>query len=332
MSSNSPLYPPQDPFATGWLELGDGHRMYYEQSGRAEGLPVVFLHGGPGGGGCSPRHRQLFDPGSHHVVLFDQRGCGRSVPRGAVQHNSSDRLLDDIEALRKKLGISRWLVFGGSWGAGLALAYAAAHPAACLGLVLRGVFLGRPSDLHWFFRQAAQLLPDAWAALASHAPPSVRDDLLPWLYDGLHHAADPEALRRARAWQAWEASVSERRNVAPAPEPLSENAAAALLDQYRVQSHYLVHGCFWGEGGLLSRVGALAQVPTAILHGRLDWICRPQSAWDLHQQIPNSRLLWLDDCGHSPFEPAMAQALIHALKHHADHGDFRSWGSSLPLP
>lgn len=320
------LYPPLEPYAADGLEVGDGHRIYYEQCGRADGLPVVFLHGGPGSS-CSPRHRQLFDPQRCRVILFDQRGCGRSLPRGALHGNASDKLIADIEQLRRHLDIERWLVVGGSWGAGLALAYAAAHPAACLGLVLRGVFLGRRSDLDWFFQQAAQLLPDAWATLAQQAPPAARGDLLCWLSAGLQGDQPQEALARARAWEAWEAALSQRQCVLPRAELPGDAAAAALVDKYRVQSHYLMNGCFWGDIGLLERARGLISVPTAILHGRLDWICRPQAAWELHRSLPGSRLQWVDGCGHNPFEPAMAQALAQAIRHYATHGQFTTWGN-----
>jgi proline iminopeptidase len=318
------LYPPSEPWMTDWLDVGDGHRLYYEQCGQPGGDPVLFLHGGPGSG-CSPRHRQLFDPARCRVVLFDQRGCGRSQPRGSVQANTSAHLVADIERLRQQLGIERWLVVGGSWGAGLALAYAAAHPAACAGLIVRGVFLGRPSDLDWFFRQAGALLPGAWAALAAQAPADAQADLLGWLHAGLQ---GEQALRYAAAWEAWEASLSQQQRV-PARTGLTPDEAAALVDKYRVQSHYLSHGCFWGETDLLARARGLAAVPSAILHGRLDTICRPQAAQDLHQQLPGSRLQWVEGCGHSPFEPAMARALTQAVAHHATHGDFTRWGSGL---
>jgi len=322
------LRPPEPLALSGLLEVGDDHHIFYEQWGAAAGLPVIFLHGGPGGG-CSPRHRELFDLTRYRVTLFDQRGCGRSVPRGAVHANTSDALIADIERLRQHLGIGRWLVFGGSWGAGLALAYAAAHRSACLGLVLRGVFLGRASDIKWFFQQARQFLPDAWAALAAQAPEAARDDLLGWLTAGLHGSDAGVALSRAIAWEAWESSVSQRQSAAPRAHSLPAADAAALLDKYRVQSHYLTHGCFWGDSALLERAQTLASVPTAILHGRLDWVCRPQAAWDLHQSLPGSRLQWLETCGHSPFEPAMSQALAQAMAHFADHRNFARWGQSF---
>jgi proline iminopeptidase len=320
------LFPPPEPYDTGWLDVGAGHRIYFEQCGLPEGLPVLFLHGGPGSG-CSPRHRQLCDPAHCRVVLFDQRGCGRSQPRGALQANTSEHLVADIEVLRRRLGIERWLVVGGSWGAGLALAYAAAHPAACLGLVLRGVFLGRASDLDWFFQQARQLLPDAWATLVQEAPMSDRADVLRWLGTGLLGDQPQVALTRAQAWQAWENAMSERRTVAPPSGNLPDEAAAALVDKYRVQSHYLVHGCFWGEEGLLARAKALAAVPTAILHGRLDWVCRPQAAWELHRGMPGSRLQWVEACGHSLFEPAMTLAWVQTIGHFLTHASFAGWGA-----
>jgi proline iminopeptidase len=323
------LHPPLEPYQLGWLDVGDGHRIYFEQCAQREGLPVVFLHGGPGSG-CSPRHRQFFDPARYRVILFDQRGCGRSQPRGALQANTSDHLVADIELLRQHLGIARWLVVGGSWGAGLALAYAAAYPSSCLGLVLRGVFLGRACDLNWFFQQARQFLPDAWQTLAQQAPAEARGDLLRWLSEGLQGTQPQVALGRARAWQAWEAAVSERQVLA-APVALVAGDTTALLDKYRLQSYYLLNGCFWGDVALLVRARSLGSVPTAILHGRLDWICRPQAAWELHHSLPGSRLQWLDGCGHSPFEPAMAQALLQAVGHFASHGNFTTWGDLFPL-
>lgn len=322
------LYPPLEPYAAELLAVGDGHRIYYEQCGSAKGLPVVFLHGGPGSG-CSARHRQLFDPALCRVILLDQRGCGRSLPRGELQGNSTDRLVADIEQLRLHLGIGRWLVFGGSWGAGLALAYAVEHPESCLALVLRGVFLGRPSDLDWFFREAGQLLPDAWEALAKRAPVAARGDLLRWLSAGLHGDQPQEALARATAWEGWEVALSRRQGASPRHDLPLGNAAKALVDKYRVQSHYLLNGCFWDGATLLERARSLTLVPAAILHGRLDWICRPQAAWELHHSLPGSRLLWLDGCGHSPFEPAMAQALAQAVLHYARCGDFATWGNSF---
>ncbi len=307
------------------LDVGDGHSVYYEQCGQPNGLPIVVLHGGPGSS-FSARHRQLFDLQRFRVVLFDQRGCGRSLPRGSVQANTSDHLVADIEQLRQHLGVESWLVVGGSWGAGLALAYAAAHPAACLGLVLRGVFLGRACDLDWFFQQARRLLPDAWAALAQQAPSAARASLMQWLCTSVCSGQPQEALVAASAWDAWETAMSQRKSAPPATALPAGDAAQALLDKFRVQSHYLMNGCFWGDQPLLARAARLAMVPTAIVHGRLDWICLPQAAWELHQNLPGSRLQWLDGCGHSAFEPAMARAVADAIAHYAAHQQFAGWG------
>jgi proline iminopeptidase len=322
------LFPAQEPKIHGLLEVGEGHSVYYEQCGQDDGLPIVFLHGGPGSG-CSPRHRQLFDLSRYRVIFFDQRGCGRSLPRGNLQANTSAHLVADIEQLREHLGIERWLVVGGSWGAGLALAYAAAHPVACLGLVLRGVFLGRALDMDWFFQQTGLLLPDAWDTFTQQTPQASHGDMLLWLYDELHHGQPTQALQAACAWETWETAVIQRNNAAHRSALPTGLEAQILLDKYRLQSHYLINACFWGETSLLERARSLSAMPTAILHGRLDWCCLPQAAWDLHQHLPGSRLKWLDNCGHSPFEPAMAQALAEAIAHFAKHRQFSTWGDDF---
>jgi proline iminopeptidase len=301
-----------EPFKTGLLPLTDGHTMFYEQSGNPTGVPVLFLHGGPGGG-CTPLHRSLFDASRCHIIMFDQRGCGRS-------------LVADIERLRQHLGITQWLVTGGSWGAGLALAYAAAYPQVCTGLVLRGVFLGRSCDLTWFFQDARAVMPDAWHALTESVPLASRGDLLAWFNQGLHSTSDPERLAFAQAWQRWENSLSQARSIPMSNIELGSNDAARLIDKYRLQSHYLVHQCFWSEPPLLQRLTPLVSMPVAIVHGRRDWICRPSAAWDLHQSLPHSKLMWLGSCGHSAFDPVMSQALVAAVSHFLDHGNFATWG------
>jgi proline iminopeptidase len=324
-----PLHPAIEPYARTQVDVGDGHRLYVEQCGSAEGMPMVYLHGGPGSG-CSPRHRQFFDPGLCRVVLFDQRGCGRSLPRGALLHNHTDALVQDLETLRLHLGIARWLVVGGSWGAGLALAYAAAHPQACLGLLLRGVFLGRASDIDWFFNGAAKLLPDAWQQLADKAPDQEGKAVLQWLHAGLHSADAETSLACALAWEAWEQSLSQQCSVATRLLMLQDAEAELLVDKYRIQSHYLIHQCFREGAGMLQRADELSGLPVAILHGRLDGICRPQATRDLHRELPDSRLQWVEGCGHNPFEPGNAAALVAAIRHFALHGNFSQWGSALP--
>jgi proline iminopeptidase len=292
---------------------------------------MVYLHGGPGSG-SSPRHRQFFDPKRCRTVLFDQRGCGRSLPRGALLHNHTDALVRDIEVLRQHLGIARWLVVGGSWGAGLALAYAAAHPRACLGLVLRGVFLGRASDVDGFFQGAARRLPDAWQLLTEQVPGTPDSAVLPRLHAGLHGASGATALACARAWEAWEQSLSQQRCVAATVVALHDDQAGLLIDKYRIQSHYLINQCFRPDTGLLPHADRLSGLPTAILHGRMDAICPPQAASELHQRLPGSRLHWVEGCGHNPFEPGNAAALVAAIDHFASHGNFSDWGTACPPP
>lgn len=306
------LFPPIEPFQSGFLPPIDGHRVYFEQCGDPNGLPVVFLHGGPGSG-CSAKHRQLFNPKLNHVVLFDQRGCGRSTADRAVKHNHTDALLIDIERLRIQLGIDQWLVVGGSWGAGLGLAYASAHPEACLGLVLRGVFLSRPADLDWFFQQAQSVMPDAWSALASAVPTSARNDIGPYLYDQMQNAAQTVALPLAQAWQAWENALTKRSWRASPPARMTDSDAAQLLNKYKLQSHYLSQHCFFPQAGLLSQLSTLTALPVDLLHGRLDWICRPEAAWAVHQAMPQSRLRWIDNAGHNAFEPEMTRALVETI-------------------
>ncbi len=307
------MFPPIEPFHHGMLPALDGHHVYFEQCGHSKGLPVLFLHGGPGSG-CSAKHRQLFNPANTHVVLFDQRGCGRSTAEQPLTHNHTQALMQDIERLRMHLKIEQWLVVGGSWGAGLALAYASAHPSACLGLVLRGVFLSRPSDLHWFFQDAQSVMPDAWAALAAVVPRQQHHAIGSYLYEQIQHAADAVALPLAQAWQAWEKALTNRSFV-PTPLPsLNDADTQALLKKYRLQSHYLQRGCFFSAQGLLSELAPLKAMPVHLLHGRLDWICRPESAWAVHQALPHSQLQWVDNAGHNMFEPLMTQALVQAIE------------------
>ena len=306
------LYPPIEPYQHGFLPALDGHRVYFEQCGHPSGLPVVFLHGGPGSG-CSSKHRQLFNPVHTRMVLFDQRGCGRSTADNPLTHNHTQALIQDIERLRLQLKIEQWLVVGGSWGAGLGLAYASAHPNACLGLVLRGVFLSRQSDLVWFFQDAQSVMPDAWAALAALVPSPQRHAIASFMYELIQHAEEAVALPLAQAWQAWENALTTRSFVGSAAPTLSAADAQALLRKYRLQSHYLKHHCFFPEPGLLSEMGPLQSMPVHLLHGRLDWICRPEAAWAVHQVLPHSQLQWIDNAGHNAFEPEMTTALLQTI-------------------
>lgn len=326
MPPDAPLFPPLPALAHGVLDVGDGHRLYFERCGHAEGLPVLFLHGGPGSG-CSPRQRQLFDPARFHVVLFDQRGCGRSTPRGDCHANTTRELVEDIERLRLHLGIERWLVFGGSWGAALALAYCSAHPQACLGAILRGSFLCGQADLDWFFgaEGVGAICAEAWSALCAALPEAAEGRALAALCAALGGPDAQAAARAALAWAAWENAVIAPGQAAPAPPARDDAAIRALIDKYRVQAHYLAHRCFLDEDGVLEAARRITAMPTALIHGRLDLVCRARNALRLHRALPGSRLRLVDGAGHSPFEPAMAAALIGALEHFAVHGDFSHW-------
>lgn len=322
------LFPPVEPFMSGMLDVGDGHAVYFEQCGNPDGVPVVFLHGGPGSG-CVARHRRFFDPARYRIVLFDQRGCGRSTPRGELRHNTAAHLVADIESLRAHLNIGRWLVFGGSWGSSLALAYCAAHKAACSGAILRGVFLTGKRDVEWFFQDMKAQLPDAWARLAARAPKRRQHDLLAWYADCIGGNDRAAALSVVREWMRWEDALTQPgRSVGEVPEPAGDEVQR-LIDKYRLQAHYLLRECFLGEKRLLDCAARMHGLPTAILHGRLDLICKPEAAWRVHRTLHGSRLRLVDGAGHSPFDAPMAQALVGATSHFAAHGDFADWGDSV---
>src|SRR5574338_463409 len=318
---SDPLFPLLEPNARGWLSEDLGHTVYWEESGNPAGLPAVFLHGGPGSG-ASPVHRRFFDPAAYRVVLLDQRGCGRSTPRGEPHRNTTDLLLADIERLRRHLGIERWLVVGGSWGAALALAYAARHKAACLGVILRGTFLTGRTDLDWFFTGAGSLLPEAHRQFLMPIPKSRRRDPLGWLERTLKGPDREAALLAIRHWMAWEGALAHPGEPPAGLPEIAADVAPALLDKYRLQAHYLRRQCFLGEARLLDCAARLHGLPALILHGRLDLVCRPANAWKVHGTLHGSRLLWVDGAGHDPFHPAMAAALAAATTHFLRHGNF----------
>ena len=305
------LYPPLEPYATGRLKVSDVHELYYEESGNPDGRPVVFLHGGPGGG-SDPKVRRFFDPGHYRIVVFDQRGCGRSTPHACLEDNTTWALCRDIERLREHLDIERWLVFGGSWGSTLALAYAQTSPDAVTGLILRGIFLGRQKELDWFYRRGtSELFPDDWARFVGALPPGERDDPLA-AYHRLLHDDDPEvALAAARAWSVWEASVSmllrDESYVAHFNDP---DAALALA---RIECHYFVNRVFMdSDRQLLDGVASIRHIPGVIVQGRYDVICAMRTAWELHEAWPEARLVVVPDAGHSAFEPGTVDALVRA--------------------
>lgn len=297
---------PPEPCSVFALDVGDGHRLHVEQSGAPDGLPVICLHGGPGSG-MAAAHRQFFDAARYRIIQYDQRGCGRSTPRGGLENNTTAHLVADIERIRQHLGIDRWLVFGGSWGATLALAYAAAHRDACLGVLLRGVFLASADDLRRFFDDGQRHAPAVHARLAALAPPGARAKLARWVPAALLGAGPADQAALVTAWMAWENAL-DNGPAAPFAPPTNE-ALATAIDKYRVQAHYLQHGCFLEDGWWRGAAAALAGLPVAILHGMQDRICHPDNARAVHAACPDSTLQLIDGCGHSPFAPAMAAAL-----------------------
>jgi proline iminopeptidase len=313
-------------FDAGWLDVGHGHRIYYEQAGAEDGIPIVLLHGGPGSG-SNARQRQIADPARWRVVQFDQRGAGRSTPRGETAHNHTDALIADIEALRETLGIERWLVGGGSWGASLALAYAARHRARATGVFLRGTFLTDRADLDGFFHGAAAFAPEAHETFMRIVPRPWRRKVVDWL-DRCFARGDPRCAEIAAHWQSYETVLSgdvpSTSRSTPSVSPDSD-AAARLVAKYRVQAHYLARKCFLGEAALLRAANALRGVPVAIVHGERDLVCRPENAWRVHRTCVGSKLAWAIGAGHSPWHPATSALSRSALECFAESGDFSAW-------
>jgi proline iminopeptidase len=299
------------PFETGYLPLSDGHVMYWEQVGNPRGAPVLFLHGGPGAG-AGAVHRRFFDPGFWRTVIFDQRGAGRSRPLGGLEANTTDHLVADIEALRWHLGIERWLLFGGSWGSTLALAYAQAHPDRVSGCVLRGVFLGRRTEVDWFLHGVAAVFPDAHAAFVGHLPEAERGDLL-GAY--LRRLTDPDArvhMAAARAWSVYEGSCS---TLLPSPETVASFALdRTALGLARIEAYYFANDLFLPPEGLLGRMHRLAHVRAEIVQGRYDMVCPARTAFELAAAWPTARLTVVPDAGHSALEPGVRRALVAAVE------------------
>lgn len=305
-----PLYPDLKPYRAFDLSVDDRHTLYVEECGTASGLPVVFLHGGPGAG-CEPYHRRFFDPRRYRIVLFDQRGCGRSTPHADLVNNDTPHLIADIEAIRETLGIDRWVVFGGSWGSTLGLAYAQAHPERVLGLVLRGIFLCRPQDIHWFYQEGAnRLFPDLWEGFLEPIPPVERGDLLQAYYRRLIGDDEVTRMAAAKAWSLWEAKTASMSGGAAVVDHFSDPYVALALA--RIESHYFVNHAFLEPNQLLRDAGRLAGIPGYIVHGRYDVICPVDQAYALHRAWPQAQLRVVPDAGHAASEPGIAEALVEA--------------------
>jgi proline iminopeptidase len=305
------LYPAIEPFRHGHLRVSDVHEIYYEECGNPAGKPAVFLHGGPGAG-SDKRARQFFDPQHYRIVVFDQRGCGRSRPSASLVENTTWHLVADIERLRKHLGIERWLVFGGSWGSTLALAYSEAHPDRVSELVLRGIFLLRYAEIRWFYQHgASELFPDHWEPYRDAIPPDERDDFLSAYYKRLTGNEQRAALAAARAWSVWEASTSFLRSNPDNIRKWGEDQFALAVA--RIECHYFVNrGFLRSETQLLDDVVRIRHIPTTIVQGRYDVVCPATSAWDLHRVWPEADLRIVADAGHSAFEPGNVHELVLA--------------------
>lgn len=305
------LYPEIEPYNAGMLELDGLHRMYWEESGNPKGKPVVFLHGGPGAG-SAPAHRRFFDPAHYRIVIFDQRGAGRSTPLGEVRDNTTPHLITDIEKLRKHLGIDRWLVFGGSWGSTLALAYGEAHPQRCTGLILRGIFLCRKSEIDWFLYGLKNLFPEAWRAFAGVIPPAERGDLLAAYHKRLTNPDPGAHMPAARAWSVYEGSCS---TLLPSAETVAYFAGDVVaLGLARIEAHYFTNDIFLPENSLLDNIDRIRNIPGVIVQGRYDAVCPIISADDVHRAWPEAEYIIVPDAGHSAWEPSICAELVKATE------------------
>ncbi|MFC7702696.1 prolyl aminopeptidase [Plastorhodobacter daqingensis] len=311
------LYPPIDPFDQRVIDTGDGHRIFVEQCGHPQGIPVVVLHGGPGGG-CSPAMRRYFDPAVYRIVLFDQRGCGRSRPHASVQNNTTWHLVADIERIRTTLGIDRWIVFGGSWGATLALIYAQAEPDRVAHLVLRGVFLMTRAELDWFYGGGAgQFFPDRWSEFSRIIPEAERGDMIGAYHRRLFSGDLPEEIRFARAWASWENALAAIEHEGPVGESPSDYVRAFS----RLENHYFVNNGFLEQDGqILDNLPRVEHIPATIVQGRYDMICPPLSAWRLAEALPQATLRMIPVAGHALSEPGISAELVRTMNLLRDQG------------
>ncbi len=303
-------YPEIKPYVTHQLRVDDIHTLYIEESGEPDGIPILFLHGGPGAG-CQPFHRRFFNPNRYRIILFDQRGCGRSTPHAELQANNTNRLVSDIENIRELLGVSDWMVFGGSWGSTLAVAYAEVHPDRVLALVLRGVFLCRKREIDWFYQEgASRIFPDYWQDYLSIVPELERGDMLQAYYRRLTGVDELARMAAAKAWSLWEAKTASLLPTAEIINHFSDPHVALSLA--RIESHYFVNNAFFEPDQLLRNANRLSGIPGVIIQGRYDLICPMESAWELHRAWPRSELNIIGDAGHAAGEPGIGHALVQA--------------------
>ena len=312
------LYPELEPFATDVLELDDGHSIYFEQSGNEKGLPVIFLHGGPGSG-SNENHRRYFNPDKYRIIIFDQRGCHRSTPNGSVENNSTQDLLNDIESIRNKLNIEKLMLYGGSWGATLALLYAEHYPQRVSAMILRGIFLARQCDFEWFANNDVnnvngvnRIFPDYWQEYLLLFEDNEKDDLSGSLYQRVFSENKETQLEAAKAWSLWAGRVVTHSLSLNEAYVLDEDDDEKLINEVKVEMHYAKNKYFIDENQILERISQVPNVPITIIHGRKDLTCLPESSWSVHQALPNSELIIVADAGHLASEPSMVDALVSA--------------------
>jgi proline iminopeptidase len=310
LAADAFLHPLPEPSATGRLAVDATHSLYWEECGRRDGPPIVFLHGGPGGG-CLPHHRRFFDPQHWRIVLFDQRGAGRSTPAASITDNTTWTLVADLEKLRAHLGIDRFVLFGGSWGSTLALAYAEAHPQRVAGLVLRGVFLATAREIDWFMHGMGRIFPEAWQAFYEYLPPDEREDVLQSYYRRLVDPDPAVHLPAACAWDRYETSCSTLLPRAEPPPQLADSTAALAIA--RIEAHYFVNQAFMQDGQLIANVARVRHIPCTIVHGRYDIVCPIETAYELASAWPEAQFVIVPDAGHSVREPGIARELVAAV-------------------
>ncbi len=312
------LYSELEPFSKDVLELKNGHSIYFEQSGNKTGLPVIFLHGGPGTG-CNEDHRRYFNPDKYRIIIFDQRGCNRSKPNGCVDNNSTQDILDDIESIRNKLNIEKLILFGGSWGATLALLYAEQYPQHVSGIILRGTFLARQCDFEWFAHDGvSRIFPDYWQEYLANFAENEMNERLQALHRRVFSDNKEIQLEAARAWALWAGRVVTHSLNLKEEYALEENSDEKLINEVRIEMHYAKSRYFIKENQILGNISKIPDVPVTIIHGRKDLTCLPESSWSVHQSLPGSNYVVVTDAGHLASEPAMVDALITATDQMAD--------------
>jgi len=310
------LYPRIKPYKTHQLTVDPPHVLHVEESGDPNGIPVLFVHGGPGAG-CMPYHRTFFDPEAFRIILFDQRGCGRSMPHAELEGNTTQALVQDMERIREMLGIERWILFGGSWGSTLSLVYAETHPEKVMALILRGIFLCRPREIEWFYQHgASRIFPDHWEEFISQIPESERHDMVSAYYRRLTGENELARMAAAKAWARWEGQTSTLQPSRSVTTSFTEPFTAMSLS--RIECHYFMNNSFLEENQILNNASKLANIPGVIVQGRYDIVCPMESAWELYKAWPDCELNIITDAGHAASERGIIDALVRATKSFAD--------------